>query len=234
MEASLPLALQIGREHVRTQFFSILDDDDFFLPNGLSHLYRGFRRYPEAHAIIGNAIMRRDGCEDSLNTPDFSLVRTEPLRTLVNNNWLVPGSALFRTEAIPETSFANIVKYLEWTYLAAVLCKRHTLAFISEAVVVHHLGRPLSLDQSPEALFGRIRGLQAMLSLPLPNNVKHEFRRRLSAHFHDCSEECLRQENLFPAVRYHLHSLVRPGGWRYVSYTRHLLHALTTGRIAAV
>jgi len=228
-EESLPVALRTGRKYVETPFFGELDDDDVLLPRGLDNLSAGFRRDPEAHVIVGNGYLRRDGFSDIESMTDIDLLRANPLRALLQRNWLYPGGALFRSDAVSERDFSHIAKYYEWTYLAVVLCLTHKVSFVSSPVFIHHIGLPLSMDVSREALFGRIEALRTILSLPMPSDIRRGFRRKLGAQFHGCSAACLdERRNLGAAFTHHLSSLTYPGGWRYLSYTRHLLYAALT------
>lgn len=219
-EENLPNALKFGRECVDTPYFSELDDDDLLLPQGLYDLSCAFLRDPEAHVIIGNALIRREGFDDIRIFDDIELLRTNPLGALLDKNWMVPGAALFRSEMVSAADFANIPKYLEWTYVAAMLCLKHKVSFIPRPVVAHYLGYPFSTDASREALFGRIDALRTILGLPLPADIERGFRRKLSAAYHQCSVAYLDERKYLSALTCHINSLNCAGGWRYLSYTR--------------
>jgi glycosyltransferase involved in cell wall biosynthesis len=224
-EGSLPLALKTGRKYVETPFFAELDDDDLLLPQGLHNLSLGFHRHPDADVIVGNGYLRCEGSADIEINTDAELLRRDPLRALLQQQWLSPGGALFRSSEVSQTDFSNIAQYYEWTYLAAFLCLNHKLSFISSPVFVHHKGLPFSIDMSRKALFGRPKALKEILSLPLPSDVKRGFLRKLGGQYHDCSTRCLQERKQIKAITFHLISLTYPGGWRYLSYSRHLLSA---------
>lgn len=221
--ASLPRALEIGRRHVETPLFGEIDDDDVFLPSALRVLQDALAQDPDADAVIGNALLRQDGAPDITSIPDVEQVQRDPFRALLRANWMVPGSALYRADRVPPAAFANIPRFLEWTYLATLLCLDHAVSFVAEPVVVHHLGHPFSIDASREAPYGRVTALNEILGLSLPRDIRRLFRRKLAAAFHHCSSLCLEEREMGRALGFHLGSLCYPGGWRYLPYSRYLL-----------
>lgn len=223
--ASLPRALEIGRNHIDTPIFGEIDDDDQFLPSALRALLDGFGQSVDADVVVGNAVLRQNGGGDTFSIADIKQVRDDPLEALLLSNWLVPGTALFRSNRVSPASFVGIPKFLEWTYLATVLCINNRIAFIPDTVVVHHVGLPFSMDSSAEVPFGRIEGLRKIIALPLPKKTKRGFRRKLSSAYHGCSNRCLNEREFAAALGFHFRSLFNPGGWRYIPYTRRLLEA---------
>jgi len=224
--ASLPRALEIGRNNINTSLFGEIDDDDLFLPSALRALLDGFGQNADADVVVGNSVLRHNGAADNFSIADIEQVRDDPLGALLQSNWLVPGTALFRSDRISPAAFAGIPKFLEWTFLAAVLCLNHKVAFVPDTVVVHHVGLPFSMDNSAEAPFGKIEGLQKILALPLTEEARRGFRRKLASAYHHCSSLCLNSRKFVAALGFHVKSLVHPGGWRYFSYARHLLTVL--------
>jgi glycosyltransferase involved in cell wall biosynthesis len=203
--ASLPRALEIGRNNIDTPMFGEIDDDDQFLPSALRALLDGFGQNTDADVVVGKAVLRHNHAADTMSI------------------WLVPGSGLFRSDRVPPTVFVGIPKFLEWTFLATALCLNHKIAFVPDTVVVHHVGLPFSMDTSAEMPFGRIEGLQKILTLPLPEEIRCGFRRKLASTYHHCSNLCLNKREFAAALGLHINSLIHPGGWRYFPYARHLL-----------
>jgi glycosyltransferase involved in cell wall biosynthesis len=221
--ASLPRALEIGRNNIDTPMFGEIDDDDQFLPSALRALLDGFGQNTDADVVVGKAVLRHNHAADTMSIADIEQVRDDPLEALLRSNWLVPGSGLFRSDRVPPTVFVGIPKFLEWTFLAAVLCLNHKIAFVPDAVVVHHVGLPFSMDTSAEMPFERIEGIKKILSLPLPEETRCGFRRKLASAYHHCSDLCLNKREFAAALGLHINSLIHPGGWRYLPYTRQLL-----------
>lgn len=222
-EGSLPLALKAGREAITTPFFSELDDDDIILPDGLRRLLDSLVENPKADWAVGNTIVRCPKGRDNNSLHDLAAIRADPLQALMRSNWLLPGSALFRTARVPASIFADMPKYLEWTYLGVALCLRGAPVFLPEPVTVHHVGLSHSIDLSREATFGRVAAFKQLIAMPLPSPVTRHFKGRLGALHHSCSMEHLRDGDVRQAWVCHLRSLLHPGGWAYLSFTRYLL-----------
>lgn len=222
-EGSLPLALKVGRGEIKTPFFGELDDDDIFLPGALRRLLDGLKDNPQADWIVGNVIVRCPLGEERLALHDFDTIRADPLRALMADNWLYPGSALFRTDRVTYDIFANIPKYLEWTYLALALGVNQPPAFLTEPVTVHHIGLSHSIDLSREATFGRIAAIKHLIAMPLPRPITRLLKGKLASLHHSCSLQHLLDGERRQAWACHLKSLGYPGGWIYFSFTRHLL-----------
>ena len=65
--------------------------------------------------------------------------------------------------------------------------------------------------------------MERLLELELPRDVRAAVGEHLTAGLHSASEWERRDGNYLAAWRWHLRCLARPGGWRYLTYTRHLL-----------
>ena len=222
-KGSLPLALMAGRDAVETPFFGELDDDDIVLPGGLRRLLDSLVQNPEADWAVGNAIVRCPQGTDRQSLRDLDAIRADPLRAMMQSNWLLPGSALFRTDRVPTGIFADMPKYLEWTYLAIALTLRQAPIFLTEPVTVHHIGLSHSIDLSREATFGRVAAFKQLIAMPLPQTVNRPLKGKLGALHHSCSMEHLQDGEIRQAWSCHLKSLLYPGGLAYLSFTRYLL-----------
>jgi hypothetical protein len=221
-EPSLPAAIRAGRRLVATRFFSELDDDDLLLPGALAVRHARMARGDHPDVVVSNGIRRGWGIEE-LHITDIEDTERDPLRALLERNWLLPGSALFRSEAITPDVFAGMPKYLEWTFLGLALALRFRIAFLGEPTVVHHTDLPFSMDRSIECRIGRPAALGQLLSLPLPRDVSETIRGRIGEACHEVSDVSLRERRWLDAWRWHLRSLFHRRGWRYLAYTRHLL-----------
>jgi glycosyltransferase involved in cell wall biosynthesis len=220
--ASLPLALYAGRRAVETPYFSVLDDDDFFLPNAIETRISLLRNHPERDAVITNGFVREGGT-DKLFAPKMASFNENPLAALVERNWLSPGSALFRTNRIGEDVFRGIPRYLEWTYIGIRLSMNHRLLFSDEPTFVYNKGTPQSISSSDAYVRGQPEALSRILELELPDELRTTFRRHRTMALHEIAMLDLRRGNFFGAWRAHLASLSRLGGWRFLPFTRKLL-----------
>lgn len=221
-EPSLPLALAAGRRLVTTEFFAQLDDDDELLPGALELRLRRITGSDRPDAVITNGIIRGAGGE-RFSIPDLEAVERCPLDALLDRNWMLPGSALFRSASLGDEIFAATPRYLEWTYVGLVLASRHRIALLPSPSVVHYEGHAFSVDRSRECALGRPRAFEAHLRLDLPRHVRQRLRRKRGAAWHTAAEVSRREGDAPAAWAAHLRSLCAPGGWRYVTYTRHLL-----------
>lgn len=224
-EPGLPGAYVAGREAVETPWFATLDDDDLLLPGALARRVEELERRPD-HAVVVTNGYRRDGVRDVLNVEPPLDVAADPLRALLRRNWLLPGSWLCRSALVTPSLFAGMPPYLECTFLAVRFASRLGMVWIDEPTVVYHVGAPLAVTGSREYVVGQMDGLRAILALPLPDDVRHAWRRRVAAAYHAAADYDWRAGSLRSAWRWHLASLCEPGGWRHVTFTRHLIRAM--------
>jgi hypothetical protein len=221
-EASQPAAIEAGRRLVTTRLFAELDDDDLLLPSALALRRARIDCDDRPDVVVTNGILRGAG-EDRPHLGDIARVQRDPLRALLESNWLLPGSALFRSEAITADVLTGMPKYFEWTFLGLVIASRFRVVFLDEPTVVHHTDLPFSVDRSAAARIGRPAALRRLLALPLPPDVQETIRGRVVDACHAASDACRRERRWWDAWRWHLRSLSQRRGWRYLGYTRHLL-----------
>ncbi|MFN2397353.1 MAG: glycosyltransferase family A protein [Gemmatimonadaceae bacterium] len=223
-QADLPAALRAGRNLVDTPFFAELDDDDVLLPGALTSRVQALLESPECHSVVSNGF-RRDSMGDRLHIPDISVLERDPLRALLRDNWLLPGSWLCRTEAIGASVFDGMPKFLECTYLAVRLALDGALRFLSQPTVIWHSDTPLSVSRSRDYVLGQPAALSQILDLELPPDVRAGIRTRMSGAYHAIASLHLNEGSFEEAWSWHLRSIREPGGWRHVSFSRHLLRA---------
>jgi glycosyltransferase involved in cell wall biosynthesis len=221
-EANLPLALAAGRALVDTPFFAQLDDDDELLPHALELRLARIGESDAPDAVVSNGVIRADSLH-SQSIPDVSTVSRDPIRTLIDRNWMLPGAALFRTASMTGALFEATPRYLEWTYIGLLLASRYRIAFVGESTFVHYDDHAFSINRSREGALGRPHAFDAVLSLDLPANVKRLLRVKRGAAWHTAAQAARSARENASAWAAHLRSLAAPGGWRYLSYTRHLL-----------
>jgi hypothetical protein len=221
-EASLPAAYRLARRHVTTPWFTALDDDDLLLPVALQRRVRALQDGDGFDAVVTNGYRRGHGGDVPV-IADMARVARDPLGTLLESNWLLPGAWLCRTDAGSATLFDEMPAHLECTFLAVQLATRRRLRFIDACTVVWHAGTPGSASKSRAYLLCQAEAIARILSLNLPHAVRRGFRQRLGAARHLASELHLEDGRIARAWRLHLQSLAAPGGWRYLSFTRHLI-----------
>lgn len=219
--ASAPGAILRGRECVRTEFFSTLDDDDEYLPCTMERKISLLRANQKADVLISNAYISSNG-SDRLFHQNLPEVAIDPLICLLRRNWLTSGNALFRTTSIGLRYFQGYHSYAEWTWLAFRLAlDKKCIAIFNEAVCRHHDTYD-SLSKSQEYIRSYIPLFQRMLECAPPPAAIKMIRRKISASHHDASVSALHAGRLWEAWRQHWNSLTQTGGLRYLPYTRHL------------
>jgi glycosyltransferase involved in cell wall biosynthesis len=222
-EADLPSALCLGRKMVDTMCFAELDDDDILLPGALKLRLRALLEHPDFTAVVTNGFCRVCG-QDKVHIPDVAAVRDDPMRALLRQNWLLPGSWLCRTDAVEAAVFKDMPKFLECTYLALWLARYGSIRFIDIPSVVWNADTPRSESKSSEYIIGQAAALGRILKLDLPADVRAEFRNRLTRACHENACRYLEGGNLKNAWAWHFQSLYRSGGARYFSYTARFLY----------
>ncbi len=221
-EPHLPRALAAGRRLVTTRFFAQLDDDDELLPDALRLRAERMSQPDAPDAVVTNGLIR-NGTAETPSIPDVAAVAADPVGTLVERNWLLPGSALFRTGAIDEVVFEATPRFLEWTYIALLLATRYRIAFLPTPTVIHYEGHEFSVDQSHACALGRPRAFAAVLALDLPPAIRRRLRMKRGAAWHAAAEASRADRDGRAAWAAHLRSVASPAGWRYLAYTRHLI-----------
>jgi len=221
-DADLPAALRAGREAVRAPYFATLDDDDALLPGALARHVEALEEDAELDVVVANGIVR-SGATEVLHVAPDDAVTDDPMRALLRKNWLLPGSWLGRTERLGVELLRAMPRYLECTYLALRFSGEYRMRWLPEPGVLHRVDGPLSVSRSRAYALGQAEALRGLLALDLPHDVARAFERRIAEAHHAASERDRLAGRLWDAWRWHLASLVAPGGWRYLPYTRRLL-----------
>jgi Glycosyl transferase family 2 len=219
--ADLPGALFVGRQLVETEFFCFLDDDDEILPNGLAARLRALTERPEVAFVVTNGYYRSKG-EDQVRMSDADMVSADPLLAMTDKCWLASCGGLYRTSLVDVRSFADVPRFLEWTYLGLKLASTRKMLFLDEPTFRIHDSED-SLSKSVDYRAGSVAALKAALQLPLPQPVTHRLRMRLSAAHHLLAGDYLSVNELRLAWAHHLASLAQPGGAKYLLFSRRLI-----------
>lgn len=219
--AHLVDALREGLSRVATPFFGTLDDDDLLLPGALKVRHAALERHADRLVVVTNGYLRNGG-QDRLHVQDAQAIEADPLRALLQRNWVLPGSWLARTTSVTRTLFDSMPHHLENTYLG-IRFSRLPMLWLQTPTVVHHLGDPHSVSRSREYTDGQAAALRLLLTLDLPRDVHRTLRRRIPEAQHHSAVLARRAGDLRAAWRWHLASLFNPTGWRYLPFTARLM-----------
>lgn len=228
-EPSYPGAVLRGRELVKTEFFSTLDDDDEYLPLGTDQRMMILQGDPRADLVVTNAFMCTTGA-DHLFFDQLVDVPADPMHCLMRFNWLTSGNALYRAATVDIDFFRNYHPYAEWTWLAYRLALAGKHVAIGIEPTCRHNASAESLSKTSAYSQSFFPLFQRMLDLSPPQKVANMIHRKISSGYHDASVSALLADQPGMALRYHWHSLIRSGGARYLSYTRHILMAFAQRR----
>ena len=218
----LPAALAAGRAMVTSPWFTALDDDDFLLPGALQLRVRALADRPDCAAVITNGY-RRNGSGDELHVRSGSGVHEDPIRSMLEGNWLLPGSWLCRTDLVGVDVFEQMPSFLECTYLALRIAAEHPVLWCDTPTVVYSVGSPAAESLSRASVLGQVQGLRRIIELDLPSDVRRALRSRIAGAYHAAADHERMSGALLAAWRWHAASLMQPSGWRYLPFTRHLL-----------
>jgi glycosyltransferase involved in cell wall biosynthesis len=220
-EGSLPLALRLGRSLVTAPAFAFLDDDDEYLPGTLRNRVQPLLVDKTIDYVVSNGY-RCIGGQDRPHLTDLSSIRRDALEALSTQNWLASCGGLFRSSSVHIDYFDGKTAYFEWTFLAYKLASTLKMAFV-EAHTFRIHDSPASLSKSDVYKETEIQVLAKILVLDLPSVVKQSVRAKAGWAYHSLSGHYLQKGRVGLAWRHHLTSLLFPGGWHYVAYTRKLL-----------
>ena len=220
--ASLSAALATGRAMVDTPWFTALDDDDLLVPNALALRLRALEQHPECAAVVTNG-WRRNGTGDTLQVPPDHDVFADPLRAMLAHNWLLPGSWLCRTDCVGTDVFEVMPDFLECTYLGLRLASEHHIVWLDTPTVIYTVGSPSAESTSRAYVLGQVTALRRIIALPLPDDVRRTLRSRMAGAYHAAADHERNAGALGAAWRWHVKSLLRPSGWRYAPFLRHLM-----------
>lgn len=219
---SAPNAVWEGRRMVGTPYFSIIDDDDEYLPGATDLKLATLQSQPKADLVVTNAYRHFEG-EDALLYNHLTQVQHQPLAMLFQANWLTNGNALYRSDSIAASYFADYQPYAEWTWLAfRISLDQKKIVTLEQPTFRVHVTSG-SLSQSDAYFEFYLSLYQKMLATQPPHAIERLIRRHLSSAQHDHSVRALYRNHWCEALNWHWRSLRHPGGLRYLSYTRHFL-----------
>ena len=218
----IPAALAAGRAQVRTPWFATLDDDDLYLPGALLLRVQALEKRPECAAAFTNGYIRTE-MNDVLHVKGNRRIGDDPVRAMLDGNWCLPGSWLCRSAKVGTEVFEDMPNNLECTYFALRVATEHPIVWTDAPTVIYHVGSPSADSQTRAFVLGQVRALRRIVQLDLPADVRRAYRMRIASAYHSAAEHERESGALLAACRWHIGSLMQPAGWRYASYTRHLV-----------
>jgi glycosyltransferase involved in cell wall biosynthesis len=209
-DANLPAALCEARRLVESDWLAALDDDDELLPSALARRVAILEARPECAAVVTNGI-RRGRHGDELHLRPDDAIENAPMQAMLVKNWMLAGCWLCGSDALPESVFARMPRYLENTYLALALAGSVRIAFdLGEPTLIHNLDTRNSTSASADYRLGQEAALRRILELDLPPEVRREYERRLGAACWSAAAMHAQRGELSVAWRLVLRSLAYP------------------------
>lgn len=219
---SLPNAIFCGRNLVQSKYYGFLDDDDLLLEGALSVKMENFFRSEKVDVVVGNGYIDRLG-SDVLMQQNLSVCKQDPLRSLVDKNWLASCGGLYRTETTSAKYFSQLPKYHEWTWVAFNLAfDRKRISFVNEPTF-RVRDTIESLSKEVENTMEYVRFVEMMYAKCKGEEIASEVKRKLGAAYHAAAELQLNGGFATEAWKYHLKSLNTLENLKYLSFTRHLV-----------
>lgn len=218
---SLSNAIYQGRLAVQTPYFSFLDDDDEYLEGSVRKRIEALEKNPDCVMVASKGFRETAGVRTP-SAANLAQAQHHPFRELAINNWMTSCGAVFRSRLAAPEVFNHVPPHHEWTYLAYQLLLLGPFCIVDEPCYIVH-DTPHSLSKSAAYSEAPAQVLREVLKTPLPSDVAQSVKARLSRAEHDLANMALSKGMRWRALQHHLRSLVLPGGWQYVLFTRHLL-----------
>lgn len=219
-EPSLPKAILRGRSLVATEFFATLDDDDEYLPLAIDIRMHAMNADAATDIVVTNGYRMTENV-DTVCYQDLVNVSGHPLQTLMVLPWLSSCNALYRTASVGSEYFENSHPYGEWTWLAFKLAIKRKKIISLDALTFRIHDTAVSLSKTLAYASAQRELLERMLGLSPPPDVVKLIGKKMGAIYHQFSNSSLKMGNRAQALQWHLRSLIKPGGFRYLSYSRH-------------
>lgn len=217
-------ARHYGRKLVDTDYFGFIDDDDEFLPGAMALRLQYLSARPEIDVLVTNGY-HVDGERRGLAIEQFDHYLGDPARALLLENWMHNCAGLFRTVTVPAEIFAGLPDHLELTCLALRLSRACRILRVNVPTYIIHEGAADQVSHSMTYIREVPRVLTLILQEAQRPDIRALLRERLRDTLHGAADAELAMGNRWAACRYHLRSLLHPGGWRYLPFTRHLVRA---------
>lgn len=221
-EGHVSKARLFAMEHIRTPFFAFLDDDDVLLDDALEHRLSLMNAGDRPDVVVTNIFVERDG-QKHLMSEDILSYAANPRHSIFELGWLNADNNLFRSSTVGPEYFANCEKFMEWTQIAIRLSRTRKISFSDVPTATYH-DTPESASKEDAHLFAQARLMASLPRREFNRETKRLIDRKRAAALNVLSLRARQNGQLIRAWRFHLKTLFVPGGWRYLSYTRKLLH----------
>ena len=170
-EGNLVKALADGVEAVRTDYFSVLDDDDILLPGRMPQACRNMDAHPEADALV------TPDTNNSLTAGRNGFPRASMRATRSRASSTQLAGAVWRylpPFARWQRIFRGMPRYLEWTFLAFRLVRERRVHFCVDDPAPHFtmFDTPGSESQKLEYVAGDAGNILRMRDRSLPPHVQ--------------------------------------------------------------
>lgn len=231
-KANVSEARYAGVCSAKGDFFGFLDDDDELLSHALRDRLVLARKHPEADIIVTNGFCHSLG-KDSLAVEHGIAVGIlhSPVDVFFQQNWFASSASLFNAKTIKSELFDFSLKYFEWTYLFFLLVSKGKHFYYDEALTYRtHKDTPSSISKTTEYALAYPDILLKLLTLPLSLEVRNVLTEKYISALNMKSDIERMNGQLIWAWRSHLKCLIS-GGWRYLSYTRHLVKSSFRSRV---
>ena len=222
--ADLALAIEHGRSLVNTKYFSFLDDDDEYIQNTLISRINRLEEDDSIDVLVTNGYDISNGVQE-LRVKDSAAINHDPLKALMNYNWLASCGGTFRSATVSKEYFKKPVKYYEWTTIAFRVSGELNVVFVDIPTYCVN-DSTVSLSKSSDYIVASEDILRMMLASGKSRKIKKILHIKLSSVLHTISDFHRNNNNLTSAWIYHMKSLLYTGGYRYFAYTRRLLYAV--------
>jgi hypothetical protein len=221
-EGSQTNAQLVGRRAVATEFFSFLDDDDEYLPNGLD-VRMSLLVGNTAAVAVTNGYVCRDG-GDKLLYSRIPKVPRDLFRELFQQNWLASCNHLFRTASVASGYFEDAPTAMEWTWLAFRLAMDDKTIAARDVPTFRINDTPGSLSKSTSFLASRVEIYNRMLAQKPPRHIANIIRRKSSSAWHDIATAELQLGVKSKARVAHLRSMTcHWSGVKFLPFSRRLV-----------
>lgn len=221
-EGNVSKARHHGLRIASGEFFCFLDDDDEYLPGGLSHRIDIMKK-SNCDVVVTNGLIQKLGIHFPLISSAAEEINADVCKSFLKQNWFASPALLFRRSSIKEELFDFQYKYFEWTYLFFVLVSEQKKIIFDDHLTYRIYGdTPQSSSKTIEYSLAYPDFLLDLKKLDLPKHLKIAINKKYITALNVQSNIYRKQGQWLKAWQAHLKCLAL-GGVQYLSYTRHLL-----------
>lgn len=224
---SYPLARRVGAEMADSEFLAFLDDDDELMPNTLARKIAYFRQHPDIDVLVTDGL-RVNGSTVTKIFPPAEARYGDLVETLMRSGWGA-GAPTLRTKNIDLSAFDAEFRHLEWTSTTLELASRYKFGFLDEPMYRYYEDTPDSLWKNADHCLAAPEVWRRLSKSYAGTRYEATVRLRYGRVCHMASWEYARRGKLRDAWRFHVESLISPGGLAFVPLSAKLLLASVRG-----